>query len=180
MENPNTKLSKYISLILRHKPEIIGVKLDNHGWCDVDDLLFRMNKNGKIINRSQLDEIVKMDDKDRYTYNDDGTKIRANQGHSIDVDIELEKEIPPQYLYHGTIQKYVLPILKEGIKKGQRQYVHLSTNIEIAKIVGKRRGIPVILKIEAGKMYLDGYQFYLSKNKVWLCDYVPNKYISVM
>lgn len=180
MKEQNVKLSKFISLILRHKPDVIGVELDQNGWCEVDDLLLKMNEKGKSITRSLLDEIVRTDSKGRYTYNSDGTKIRANQGHSIVVDVELQKEIPPKYLYHGTIRKYVTSILKAGIKKGQRQYVHLSTNIEVAQTVGKRRGIPVILKIEAGKMHVDGYEFYLSKNKIWLCDYVPSKYVSVM
>lgn len=180
IDKNHTKLSKYISLILRHRPEVIGVKLDKNGWCNVDDLISKMNSNGQKITRSELECIVKNDNKGRYTYNSDGTKIRANQGHSIDVDIQLKKVHPPKYLYHGTVQKYVTPILKGGIKKGQRQYVHLSSNIEVAKEVGMRRGIPVIFKIESGIMHTDGYEFYLSKNNVWLCDFIPSKYASLM
>lgn len=180
MGKQDINLSKFISLILRHKPEIIDIQVDKNGWCDVEELLDRMKNKGRAITRAQLDHIVESDNKGRYTYNSNGTKIRANQGHSIKVDVELKQEIPPKYLYHGTIQKYVEPIMKDGIKKGQRQYVHLSENVEVANTVGKRRGKPVILKIEAGLMHQQGYKFYLSKNNVWLCDYIPSMYVSIM
>lgn len=178
MKKVDINLSKFLSLILRHKPEVIGIKLDENGWCDVQELLVKMSNKGKNITREDLDYIVNTDNKNRYTYDEDGMKIRANQGHSLNVNLELKKEKPPKYLYHGTIKKYAEVILQEGIKKGKRQYVHLSSNLETANIVGKRRGIPVVLKIEAGMMNLNGYEFYLSKNKVWLCDYIPSKYVS--
>lgn len=172
-EKDYTRRSKFISLILRHKPEVIGISLDKHGWADVNKLL-----EGVKISFEDLEHIVNIDSKQRYSFNEDKTKIRANQGHSIAVDVELEEKVPNSTLYHGTHEDIVNLILTEGIKKGSRQYVHLSSNIDTAKKVGARRGKPVVLVIDANLMYEDGYKFFLSKNGVWLTDYVPNKYIS--
>ena len=173
-------LSKFLSLILRHKPEVVGINLDQDGWCSVDELIEAMQKKGKEINRAVLDEIVAIDHKQRYSIDDTGKKIRANQGHSINVNLDLKSLVPPEVLYHGTVEKYLDDILEKGLVKGQRQYVHLSKDLETARKVGSRRGQPIILKIDSQNMYKDGYKFYLSENKVWLCEFVPNQYISKM
>lgn len=170
-----TKVSKYISLILRHKPETIGITLDAYGWANVKDLIKGVNKTHKL-DMEMLEEIVATDEKQRYSFNEDKTMIRANQGHSIDVDVELEEVVPPQYLWHGTGLKYVDSIDKEGLIPKSRLYVHLSADIKTAKDVGLRHGKPVIYCINAEKMYEDGYKFYMSKNGVWLTKFVPVEY----
>ena len=167
-----TKTSKYLSLILRHKPEAAGIKLDEHGWAKVSELLPAMK-----INMETLEEIVNTDEKQRYSFNDDKTLIRANQGHSIDVDVELEEVEPPEYLYHGTGSKSVDSILKSGLNKMSRKYVHLSGDYNTAIKVGKRHGNPVVLTIKAKDMSKDGYKIFLSKNGVYLTDSVPVEYI---
>lgn len=172
------KLSKFISLILRHQPEVINIKLDEKGWANVDELIDGINRKGYHIDFKILSEIVKNNNKQRFTFNDDQTKIRANQGHSIDVDVELEEVIPPDILYHGTSRKYVENIMKEGIKKQGRNYVHLSQDEKTAIIVGKRHGDPVVFQIDAKQMSMDGILFYQSKNKVWLTEYINPRYLS--
>ncbi|HBF2503519.1 TPA: RNA 2'-phosphotransferase [Clostridioides difficile] len=173
------KLSVFISLILRHKPEIIGIKLDDYGYADVNELIEKINNTGRNINIEILEQIVKEDNKQRYSFNDDRSKIRANQGHSINVNVELRELEPPKYLYHGTATRFLDNIKNEGIIKQSRLYVHLSRDIDIAVKVGKRHGTPVILKINTGKMYENGYKFYLSENNVWLCEYIPFKYVEI-
>ena len=176
MEKNNlTKTSKFISLILRHKPETIGIKLDEHGWADVEDLLKDVD-----IDFSTLEQIVKEDEKGRYSFSDDKTKIRANQGHSINVDVELEEKIPPNVLYHGTAEKYLDNINLEGLKPMSRLYVHLTEDLEIAKKTGQRHGKLVIFEIDAKRMIDDGIKFYLSVNNVWLVRTVHPKYLSRM
>lgn len=170
-------LSKFISLILRHNPQTIGIKLDNYGWANVNELINGINKSGKKINMEILKEIVLTDNKQRYSFNDDKTKIRANQGHSINVDVELQEIKPPEILYHGTATKYIESIKKNGLIGKTRLYVHLSKDKETAENVGKRHGKPIVLVINSNKMYNDGYKFYLSENKVWLCKNVPVSYI---
>lgn len=167
-----TQTSKFISLILRHKPEEIGITLDEHGWANVSELL-----NGLKIDMSLLEEIVNTDDKQRYSFNDDKTLIRANQGHSVPVDVELDETQPPEFLWHGTGKKYVDGISKEGLIPKSRLYVHLSSDVPTATTVGERHGEPVLLRIDARKMYQDGFKFYLSKNGVWLTKYVPVSYL---
>lgn len=171
------KLGKFISLILRHQPKIIGIELDKNGWADTKELIEKINKAGKSIDFKTLERIVDNNDKKRYKFNEDKTKIRANQGHSINVDVELKECIPPEYLYHGTAIKFADNIFKEGLKKQTRQYVHLSIDIETALKIGKRHGIPKVLKISALNMYNKGYKFYLSENGIWLTDNVPTEYI---
>ena len=171
-----TRISKYISLILRHKPETIGIELDAHGWADVDALLDGVGRK-YIIDREILEEIVKTDGKQRYSFNADGTKIRANQGHSIQVDVELAVAEPPETLYHGTAERFSASIQAKGLLPGNRLYVHLSTNTETAEKVGKRHGKPVIYQVNAGQMHQDGYTFYLSANGVWLTRAVPAQYL---
>jgi putative RNA 2'-phosphotransferase len=172
-----TKVSKYISLILRHKPETIGISLDEHGWANVKDLINGVNKTHKL-DIKLLEEIVETDDKQRYSFNEDKTKIRANQGHSIDVDVELEESVPPDMLWHGTGMKYVKSIDEEGLVPKSRLYVHLSADIDTAKNVGARHGDPVVYRINAQQMHLDGYKFCVSENGVWLTKYVPACYLN--
>ena len=171
------KLSKFISLILRHKPEEIGISLDDFGWAKTEDLINGINNSGRKIDIEILEEIVRTDDKQRYSFNEDKTKIRANQGHSIPVNVELKELEPPATLYHGTATKSIEGIRQQGIKSMSRLYVHLSKDFETAKKVGARHGECVVLIINAKKMYEDGIKFYLSENGVWLTKYVDPKYI---
>lgn len=171
-----TETSRYMSLILRHKPEIIGITIDEHGWADVDKLVEGIAKT-KFFNRNILEEIVRTDNKQRYSFNEDKTKIRANQGHSIPVDVELEQKTPPDYLWHGTGQKYVTSIDKKGLLPMSRLYVHLSSDEKTAVTVGSRHGIPVIYKVHSGQMAEQGYEFYCSVNGVWLTKEVPVEYL---
>ncbi|HBF4616110.1 RNA 2'-phosphotransferase [Clostridioides difficile] len=173
------KLSIFISLILRHKPETIGIKLDDYGYADVNELIEKINNTGRNINIEILEQIVKEDNKQRYSFNEDRSKIRANQGHSINVNVELRELEPPRFLYHGTATRFLDNIKKEGIISKSRLYVHLSNDIDTAVQVGKRHGIPIVLKINAGKMYENDYKFYLSENNIWLCEYIPFKYVEI-
>lgn len=175
--NDFVKMGKYISLILRHKPEIINLKIDEHGWANVDELLKGINNSGRYISKEMLNMIVETNDKKRYQYNNDHTKIRANQGHSIRVDVELHEKVPPDVLYHGTAQEYLDKIRKSGIRKMNRLYVHLSKDMETAMRVGKRHGQPIVLIINTKAMINDGYKFYYSNNGVWLCDDIAYSYI---
>lgn len=168
--------SKFISLILRHKPETIGITLDEHGWANVDELIAGISKTHEI-NREILEEIVRTDNKQRYSFNEDKTLIRANQGHSIPVDVELEEVEPPKYLYHGTGKKFREFIDAEGLKPKSRLYVHLSEDIETATKVGSRHGKAVVYRVFAGWMHKNGFRFYRSVNGVWLTKDVPTKYI---
>ena len=168
--------SKYISLILRHKPEAIGISLDEHGWANVDELISGVAKTHKL-DMDILEEIVRSDEKQRYSFNEDKTLIRANQGHSIPVDVELEETVPPEKLWHGTGEKFVESIDKQGLIPKSRLYVHLSKDIDTAIKVGSRHGRPVVYGIKALDMYNAGYKFFLSKNGVWLTKEVPVEYL---
>ena len=170
-------ISKYISLILRHKPEVIGITLDEHGWANVSELVTGIRKDNPEFNTEALEEIVATDSKQRYSFNEDKTLIRANQGHSIPVDVELVEKQPPEFLYHGTGEKYVESIDKIGLIPKSRLYVHLSKDVETAEQVGKRHGKEVVYQVNAGQMYKDGYKFFLSANNVWLTKEVPVKYL---
>lgn len=171
-----TRISKYISLILRHKPEVIGIELDAHGWADVEALLAGIRKKYPI-DRDILEKIVKSDGKQRYSFNEDRTMIRANQGHSIQVDVELSVTEPPETLYHGTAERFAPSIEAQGLLPGNRLYVHLSPDTETAEKVGRRHGNPVIYLVNAGQMRRDGHVFYLSANGVWLTKAVPAQYL---
>lgn len=180
MKNQNKRdveFGKFISLILRHKPEVIGITLDSNGYADVKELLNGINKSGKEIDMITLERIVRENNKKRYSFNKDKTKIRANQGHSLNVDVELKSAVPPKVLYHGTADRFLESIKEKGILKKSRQYVHLSKEKETAIDVGKRHGKPVVLAIDTEKMCNDGYVFYLSENNVWLSDYILWKYV---
>ena len=169
-------ISKYMSLILRHKPETIGISLDEHGWANVDELIEGIAKTHQF-DMDMLEEIVRTDEKQRYSFNEDKTKIRANQGHSVQVDVELEETEPPEELWHGTREKFVAAIDEQGLIPKSRLYVHLSKDAETAKKVGSRHGRPVLYIVSSGQMHRDGFKFYLSKNGVWLTKKVPVKYL---
>ena len=173
--------SKFISLILRHKPETIGISLDEHGWADVRDLIEGVNRTeGHNLDMETLEEIVRTDGKQRYSFNEEHTLIRANQGHSIPVDVELEEKTPPDILWHGTGEKYVSSIDEQGLIPKSRLYVHLSSDLETARKVGSRHGRPVIYQVNCAQMEKDGLRFYLSANKVWLTKEVPARYLNKM
>ena len=170
--------SKFISLILRHNPQVIGISLDEHGWADVKELIDGINRTeGHSLDMDTLDEIVRTDEKQRYSFNEDHSLIRANQGHSIPVDVELEEKNPPDILWHGTGQKGVSSIDVQGLIPKSRLYVHLSSDMETARKVGSRHGRPVIYQVECRKMTEDGYRFFLSANHVWLTKEVPEEYL---
>ena len=168
--------SKYMRLILRHKPETIGITLDEHGWADVDELIEGISRT-QNFNMDILEEIVRTDEKQRYSFNDDKTKIRANQGHSIEVDVELEEKEPPEILWHGTGEKFATSIDNIGLIPKSRLYVHLSKDEETATTVGRRHGKPVLYMVNTREMYKDGFKFFLSKNGVWLTKEVPVRYL---
>lgn len=172
----NQDISRFLSLILRHKPDVIGISLDEHGWADVEDLIAKVAKK-YTFNRQILEEIVRTDNKQRYSFNEDRTLIRANQGHSISVDLEFEAVQPPKELWHGTGEKYVSSIEKQGLMAKSRLYVHLSKDKNTAVTVGARHGKPALYRVRSGQMFLDGYEFYLSENGVWLTREVPVKYL---
>lgn len=181
MRNSNSavRISRYISMILRHHPEKAGVSLDEHGWADVDALIAGVSKVHPLT-RELLEEIVRTDDKQRYSFSEDGTRIRANQGHSVHVDVELARKEPPEYLFHGTGQKYTAFIDRQGLLPRGRLYVHLSSDTETAQKVGVRHGTPVIYRVASGKMARDGFAFFLSVNQVWLTPMVPAEYLEKM
>jgi len=170
-------LSKFLSKILRHNPGCIGIQLDKNGWANVDELLIGINKT-RQINMDILEEIVQNDEKKRYSFNEDKTKIRANQGHTIQVDVELEEAEPPQYLLHGTGKKYMDSIDKNGLIAKDRLYVHLSTDYDTALAVGRRHGKPIVYRINTREMVSHGFRFYKSVNDVWLTKYVPAIYLT--
>lgn len=171
-------ISKFLSLVLRHKPETIGIQLDQEGWVDVNELLQRLQANKKPISLEKLKEVVETNDKKRFAFNQDCTKIRASQGHSIDVDLAYSPTEPLDFLYHGTIASALPEIQQSGIQKMSRTHVHLSKDMDTARIVGARRGKPIILTIRAKEMYQQGHSFYLSANGVWLCNAVPVEFIN--
>lgn len=175
--NKLKNISKLLSLVLRHAPEKIGLQLDKNGWAKVDELIEQCKVNNKQIDQNLLELVVETNDKKRFIFNEDKTKIRANQGHSIDINLNLEAMSPPNFLYHGTVSKFMENIRKDGLKKMNRQHVHLSKDLDTAIKVGSRRGKPIILSIRSGDMDKNGFLFYCSENGVWLTDHVPNKYI---
>ena len=178
MDKKEKELSKFLSLILRHKPETIGKKLDEHGCADVQELIDGIGKTHRF-SMDMLEKIVAEDDKQRYSFNEDKTLIRANQGYSINVDVELKKTIPPETLWHGAGEKNVASILQDGLIPKSRLYVHLSKDYDTAVKVGSRHGKPVVFKVYAGRMAEEGYEFFMSENGVWLSKHVPKEYIEV-
>ncbi len=177
--NAKRRASMFLSMVLRHRPQEAGITLDAHGWADVDQLLQGINKRFPLT-EEQLEDIVRTDEKQRYSFNSDKTRIRANQGHSIPVDVELAPCEPPEVLYHGTGEKYQKSILEKGLIPKTRLYVHLSQDVETAKAVGIRHGTPIVFMVQSGQMYRDGFRFYRSVNGVWLTYLVPPAYLKKM
>lgn len=171
------KISKYLSKHLRHQPERIDIQLAPGGWVSVDELLAACKQHSFPINRIELNEVVASNDKKRFSFDSTGTLIRANQGHSVEVDLQLEPVIPPDVLYHGTGHGAVEAILREGLCKMSRNHVHLSKDIAVAKTVGARHGRPVVFIVDAAAMHEADYTFYCSDNGVWLVDCVPPEYL---
>jgi putative RNA 2'-phosphotransferase len=171
------KISKYLSRHLRHQPAEIGIKLAPGGWVEVAELLAACQQHKFTITREDLDLVVAANDKKRFSFDSTGTLIRANQGHSVEIDLQLEPQMPPDILYHGTGHKSVNQILEMGLLKMSRHHVHLSVDMSTAKKVGARHGKPVVLAVDAAKMHLENYIFYCSDNGVWLVDSVPPQYL---
>jgi len=178
MDSNLVKTSKFLSLVLRHRPETIGLSLDAHGWADLDDLIARAAARGQTLTRDLIARVVAENDKQRFALSADGSRIRANQGHSVTVDLALEPQEPPETLYHGTATRNLRSIEREGLRRGQRHHVHLSADPATARIVGQRHGEPIVLRIAAATMRRDGHLFYRSANGVWLTDTVPPSYLS--
>ena len=177
MSDTLIRKSKFLSLVLRHQPEKIGLTLDEAGWVPVAELLEGCRRAGHAISPEQLREIVRTSDKQRFALSDDGTRIRANQGHSVQVDLGYEPAAPPEVLYHGTAEPYLASIRAKGLIKGSRHHVHLSEREETARAVGQRHGRLVLLKVRAGDMHRAGIAFFKTPNNVWLTDAVPVEYL---
>ncbi|MCP5551015.1 MAG: RNA 2'-phosphotransferase [Akkermansiaceae bacterium] len=175
----DTKFSKFLSLVLRHQPEVIGLPLDEEGWAEVSVLLNLLSRHGRATAIDQLRRVVAESDKQRFRFSEDGRFIRANQGHSIRVELNLAPRRPPEILFHGTATRFLDAILAEGLNPGTRQQVHLSRERDTAFAVGRRHGKPVVLTVSAGRMEADGFVFFLSDNGVWLTDRVPPIYLSL-
>lgn len=177
MSHEAKRLSKFLSLVLRHQPEKIGLTLDEGGWADVDELIIKSQVQQVEIDVEKLHYIVDSNDKQRFSFSPDQKKIRANQGHSISINLGLVAQKPPELLFHGTATRNIDSIRKKGLLKGERHHVHLSTNQETATKVGMRYGKPMVLAIQSGQMYKDEFEFFRSENGVWLTDHVPVRYI---
>ena len=171
------RISKFLSKYLRHAPHELGLELETGGWVAVDNLIEASAKAGFRYTRAELDEVVATNSKQRFSFDETGTRIRANQGHSVEVDLELPPATPPDVLYHGTGEKSVATILENGLVRMKRHHVHLSRDIETARAVGARHGRPVVLEVDAAAMAAAGHVFYLSENKVWLTDEVPARFL---
>lgn len=179
MNKKLTEISKFLSFVLRHKPEAIGIKLDKEGWANMQELIEKANAKGHAVTTEDIHTIVDQNDKKRFEIGELGTLIRAVQGHSTDsVDRTMEAKVPPVKLYHGTADRFVESIHKKGLIPGTRHHVHLSADLETANAVGKRHGKVVIFEVDCKKMLADGFKFYQAENGVWLTDVVPAKYLS--
>lgn len=177
MNNQQIKQSKFLSLVLRHNPGKIGITLDPHGWIEIDTLLTAAQRHGVAINTATLQHIVAENSKQRFAISPDGRRIRANQGHSITVDLALDPEVPPAQLYHGTAIRFLESIRHIGLEKRARHHVHLSSDYATAVNVGQRHGKPIVLVIQSGNMAIAGFSFFHTANGVWLTDHVPVAYI---
>ena len=176
-ENP--KLSKFLSFVLRHRPDAIGLALDEQGWAPIDDLILKSNAAGHSFSRDDMIQVVETSEKRRFTLSADGHRIRAAQGHSVTIDLGLSEQEPPTVLYHGTARRFLRSILSDGLTPQARQQVHLSVDEATAKIVGQRHGVPVVLRVDAHRMHSTGFQFYVADNGVWLTDHVPAEFMRV-
>ena len=177
-EKKLTRLSKFLSLLLRHRPKMIGIELTDSGWTDTSILIEKMNGYGKAIDMETLNVVVDTDNKRRFSFNEDKSKIRANQGHSIDLDLGYAPKMPPEILFHGTAQKNIDSIFRIGLQKRKRHHVHLSKDTETAIKVGQRHGTPIVLQVVAGEMNREGFEFFESDNGVWLTDKVPVRFLT--
>ena len=171
------QLSKFLSFVLRHKPDAIGISLDSEGWVSVDELIAKSHAAGNRFTRADLLYVVESNDKKRFSLSADAAMIRAAQGHSVDVDLGLTPKEPPVHLYHGTSTRFVASILVEGLKPKSRQQVHLSADEVTAQRVGQRHGKPSVLKVDALRMYRQGFKFFVADNGVWLIDHVPAEFL---
>ena len=171
------KTSKFLSLILRHEPQKVGLQLDANGWIAVDELLAALRQHNRPLTRAQLEDIVVTNNKQRFSFSDDGLRIRANQGHSVEIELGYEDAVPPAVLYHGTATRFLASIRAQGLVKGARHHVHLSADEATAQNVGARHGKPVVLTVDATAMQAAGFAFYLSANGVWLTEHVPVAYL---
>lgn len=179
MPRSDLDLSKFLSLVLRHKPEMLGVVLDPQGWVRVDELLIRMAESGQSVSREQLERVVAGDDKKRFAFDAAGAHLRAVQGHSLPLRMDYTVEVPPAQLFHGTATRFLASIWSSGLERRERQYVHLSLDPEVARIVGKRYGVPIVLTVDAAAMVRDGYAFHRADNGVWLTATVPVAYLRI-
>lgn len=177
MKSKLVAASKFLSFILRHKPEAINLSLDAQGWANLEDLIHLANQKGKRLTRGLVEELVASNDKQRFVIDDGGSRIRARQGHSVAVDVGLIPTSPPTVLFHGTTTRFVPSIRQHGLRSGKRLHVHLSGDAELARKTGERHGSPVVLRIASGLMDEQGYIFYLSENSVWLTGHVPPRFI---
>lgn len=173
------KLSKFLSLVLRHKPEIIGLTLDPAGWARVDDLVARANANGVRFDRDDLTRIISTGGKMRLSVSLDGQFVRASHGHSVLIDLGLTVKEPPEFLFHGTADRFVDSIMLNGLKPQRRRHVHLTADAEAASKIGQRHGKPIVISVQTGKMILDGFEFYRADNGIWLTDQVPPQFLSI-
>lgn len=178
MERRLVAVSKFLAKHLRHAPDALGLTLQPGGWVAVDDLLAASARAGFPIPYDELLECVETNDKRRFALDETGDRIRANQGQSVEVDLQLEEQAPPEFLYHGTVEHFLPSILMDGLKKGKRHHVHLSRDTETARKVGARRGKPVLLRVSAGAMHAAGFKFFRSANGVWLTDAVPPAFLT--
>lgn len=177
---PDTKhISKFLSLVLRHQPTTIELVLDKNGWADTQELLKKLAKYGKGISLETLQQVVAENDKKRFVFSEDGTKIRANQGHSIEIELGYQAVEPPNLLFHGTATRFLDSIQEKGLLKGDRHHVHLSTNLETATKVGSRHGKVIVLEVNAKEMHQAGFKFFVSENGVWLTDHVPTAFLKI-
>ena len=179
-EKETIRISRFLSLVLRHQPQVLGLALDEQGWTDVATLLQKMNNKGFDLSMALLEHVVATNNKKRFAFNGDKTKIRANQGHSLRINLGYAPVKPPAVLYHGTGDKAVASILQSGLHRGKRHHVHLSTAVETATKVGQRHGKPVVFCVAALKMHEQGFVFYRAANEVWLTNHVPAAYLSVI
>jgi len=178
MNSKETKrTSKFLSLVLRHQPATIGIQLDDSGWVDVDVLLTAMSKNRRGITLDQLKHVVESNDKQRFSFSEDGKQIRATQGHSVKVDLGYQTSEPPETLCHGTPSRFVATIQEQGLKKMNRHHVHMHAQQSLAMAVGGRRGKPVLLVVRSKAMHDAGFEFFVTENNVWLTDHVPPEFI---
>ncbi|WP_313623355.1 RNA 2'-phosphotransferase [Achromobacter sp.] len=180
MSNQYTETSKFLSYVLRHKPQAIGIALDTEGWVDIAALIAGAGQSGRALDMALIRAVVSSNDKKRFAISGDGLRIRAVQGHSTEaVAIQHEPKQPPEFLYHGTATRFLDSILAEGLRAGERHHVHLSENIATATSVGRRYGNPVVLKIEALRMHRQGFGFFQADNGVWLTANVPSGFLAV-